>query len=107
MESATASLNESKQSTSWWRATDAPPTVGIYPGHFSPRVTVLAALFLVGALALVVWLSASSSKLERIEAPEQALSLMVSRTMDVHEGLKRAPQWEQRLFICASGDNEP
>ena len=106
MESATASLNESKQSTSWWRATDAPPTVGIYPGHFSPRVTVLAALFLVGALALVVWLSASSSKLERIEAPEQALSLMVSRTMDVHEGLKRAPQWEQRLFIWASGDNE-
>ncbi len=106
MESATASLNESKQSTSWWRATDAPPPVGIYPGRFSPRVTVLAAMFLVGALALVVWLSASSSKLERIEAPEHALSLMVSRTMDVHEGLKRAPQWEQRLFTWASGDNE-
>ena len=31
---------------------------------------------------------------------------MVSRTMDVQEGLKRAPQWEQQLMAWTSGDNE-
>ena len=106
METDTVPHNESLPPQSWWRATDAPPPVGIYPGRFSPKITLLAAIFLVGALAMVVWLSASSSKLERVEAPEQALSLMVSRTMDVHEGLKRARPWEQWLFTWASGDRE-
>ena len=105
MEPASFSLKEPHESRSWWRATDA-PSIGIYPGRFSPTVTLLSALFLLVALASVVWLSASSSKLERIVAPERALSLMVSRTMDVQEGLKRAPQWEQQLFSWTSGDNE-
>jgi membrane protease YdiL (CAAX protease family) len=69
-------------------------------------VTLLSALFLMVDLASVVWLSASTPKLDRIESPEQALSLMVSRTMDVQEGLKRAPQWEQRLFAWTSGDTQ-
>jgi len=106
MESAAVSLNERKQSKSWWRATDAPLPIGVYSGRFSSKVTLLSALFLMVALASVVWLSASASKLERIESPERALSLMVSRTMDVQEGLKRAPQWEQQLFAWTSGDNE-
>jgi uncharacterized protein len=58
------------------------------------------------ALALVVWLSAWTSKVDQIESPEQALSLMVSRTRDVEEGLKRAPQWEQQLFAWTSGDTQ-
>ena len=103
---ATIALNEPHGPRSWWRATDAPPTIGVYSGQFSPTVTLLSALFLTVALASVVWLSASSSKLERIESPEQALSLMVSRTRDVQEGLNRAPQWEQQLFAWASGDSE-
>jgi uncharacterized protein len=106
MESAAVSLNEPQQSKSWWRAIDAPPPIGVYSGRFSPTVTLLAALFLVVAVGSVVGLSASSSKLDRIESPERALSLMVSRTMDVQEGLKRAPQWEQQLFAWTSGDNE-
>ncbi|MGH7148603.1 MAG: hypothetical protein ACREIJ_11990, partial [Nitrospiraceae bacterium] len=106
MESAAVSLNDPQQSKSWWRATDVPPTIGVYSGRFSPTVTLLSALFLIVTLASVVWLSASASKLDRIESPEQALSLMVSRTMDVQEGLKRAPQWEQQLFAWTSGDNE-
>jgi len=106
MESAAVSLNDPQQSKSWWRATDVPPTIGVYPGRFSPTVTLLSALFLMVALASDVWLSASASKLERIESPEQALSLMVSRTMDVQEGLKRAPQWEQQLLAWTSGGNE-
>ncbi|MDE3048896.1 MAG: hypothetical protein KGJ48_03250 [Nitrospirota bacterium] len=106
MESAAVSLSEPQQSKSWWRATDAPPPIGIYSGRFSSSVTLLSAFFLMVALASVVWLSASATKLDRIESPERALSLMVSRTMDVQEGLKRAPQWEQQLFAWTSGDNE-
>jgi hypothetical protein len=105
MEPASLSLNEPQQSKSWWRATDVPPTIGVYSERFSPTVTLLSALFLMVALVPVVWLSASASKLDRIESPEQALSLMVSRTMDVQEGLKRAPQWEQQLLAWTSGDN--
>ncbi|MEY4705635.1 MAG: hypothetical protein RL042_1840 [Nitrospirota bacterium] len=106
MEPASFSLKEPQESQSWWRATDAPPPIGIYPGRFSPTVTLLSALFLVVALASVVWSSASVSRLDRIETPERALSLMVSRTMDVQEGLKRAPRWEQQLFAWTSGDSE-
>ena len=94
IESAAVSLNDPQQSKSWWRATDVPPTIGVYSGRFSPTVTLLSALFLTVALGSVVGLSASASKVDRIESPEQALSLMVSRTMDVQEGLKRAPQWD-------------
>lgn len=106
IESATVASREPEQSKSWWRATDVPPPIGVYSERFSPMVTLLSALILMVALVLVVWLSASASKLDRIESPEQALSLMVSRTMDVQEGLKRAPQWEQQLLAWTSGDNE-
>jgi uncharacterized protein len=105
IESAAVSLDEPRQSKSWWQATGVPPTIGVYSGRFSPIVTLLSAIFLTVALGSVVGLSASASKLDRIEAPEQALSLMVSRTRDVEEGLKRAPQWEQQLLAwVSSGD---
>ena len=106
MEPASLSLNEPQQSKPWWRATDVPPSIGVYPGRFSPMVTLLSALFLTVALGSVVGLSVSTSKLDRIESPEQALSLMVSRTMDVQEGLKRAPYWEQQLLAWTSSGNE-
>jgi len=104
VESAAASLHEPEQPKSWWRATDVPPAIGVYSGRFSPMVTLLSALFLMVALVSVVGLSTSASKLDRIESPEQSLSLMVSRTRDVEEGLKRAPRWEQQLFAWTSGD---
>ena len=106
IESAAVPLNDPQQSKSWWRATDVPPTTGVYSGRFSPTVTLLSALFLTVALGSVVGLSTSASKLDRIESPEQALSLMVSRTRDVEEGLKRAPQWEQQLLAWTSGGDE-
>jgi len=106
MEPATLALNEPHESKSWWRATDVPPTVGVYFGRFSSTVTLLSALFLTVALGSVVGLSTSGSKLDRIESPEQALSLMVSRTRDVEEGLKRAPQWEQQFLAWASSGDE-
>jgi membrane protease YdiL (CAAX protease family) len=49
-------------------------------------------------------MASSMPKIDRIEAPAQALSLMVGRTMDVQEGLKRAPAWEQWLMAWVSGD---
>src|SRR5262245_1266110 len=94
------------QQESWWRATDAPQPVGAYANHFSPLVSVLAALFLVVSLASVVWLSASIPKLERMEAPEQALDRMVGRTMDAQAGLKRAPVWKQQILTWISGDED-
>ena len=69
-------------------------------------VTFLSALFLAVAMGSVVGLSTSASKLDRIESPDQALSLMVSRTRDVQEGLLRAPQWEQQLLAWTSGGDE-
>jgi uncharacterized protein len=69
-------------------------------------VTLLSAIFLTVSLASVVGLSASASKIDRIESPEQALGLMVSRTRDVQEGLMRAPQWEQRLLAWTSSSDE-
>jgi membrane protease YdiL (CAAX protease family) len=69
-------------------------------------VSVLTALFLILALGSTVWLSSSIPKLERVEAPERALTLMVSRIMDVQEGLKRAPVWQQTLFRWISGDDQ-
>jgi hypothetical protein len=104
MESATVSFNDPQQSKSWWRAANVPPPIGVYFDRFSPLVTLLSALFLIVALASILWLSASASKLDRVELPEQALNLMVSRTMDMQEGLKRAPQWEQQLYAWTSDD---
>jgi membrane protease YdiL (CAAX protease family) len=104
MELESSSISMPQSAVSWWRATDAPPPVGIYTSRFSSAVSVLAALFLMASLASVIWLSTSISKLERMESPERALSLMVSRTMDVQEGLARASQWEQRLFAWTTGN---
>jgi uncharacterized protein len=106
MEPASSSRNESHTSRSWWQATDVPPPIGVYSERFSPTVTRLSALFLAVAFVSIAWLSVSGSKLDRIELPEQALSLMVSRARDVQEGLKRAPQWKQQLFAWTSGDTE-
>jgi membrane protease YdiL (CAAX protease family) len=106
MEPESTTARTFRPSSSWWYEANPPPPVGSYPNRFSPAVSVLAALFLVAALSAVVWLSASIPKLERVESPERALTLMVGRTMDVQEGLKRAPAWQQALFGWISGDNE-
>src|SRR5690242_3701464 len=97
-ESAAITSPEAPPLRSWWRETDAPPAVGSFPRHYSATVSWLSALFLVLSFAAVVAMASSSLKIDRFEAPEQALSLMVGRTMDAQEGLKRAPAWEQRLM---------
>ncbi len=90
----------------------SPPHVGAPPGSlpfenpFSRAGNVFAAFILTMALGSVLWLSATLPKLDRIAEPEQALGLMVGRTMDVEEGVKRAPPWEQALYKAVAGGNE-
>ena len=87
---------------SWWRETEAPPTVGSFYSHYSTTVSWLSALLLMLSFAMVM--ASSTLKIDRFDAPEQALSLMVGRTMDAQEGLARAPLWEQRIMDWVSGD---
>lgn len=89
---------------SWWRETAPPPAVGAFGRHYSAAVSWLSAVFLVMSFAAVLAMASSSLKLERFDSPEKALSLMVGRTMDAQDGLKRAPEWEQRAMAWLSGD---
>jgi membrane protease YdiL (CAAX protease family) len=104
MENRVETAERQTETRSWWRATDAPQPIGSYAEHFSPFVSLLAAVFLIASLAAVVWLSASVPKLDRMEAPERALARMVGRTMDAQVGLERAPAWKRRLLGWVSGD---
>ena len=103
-ESVTAASPASAVPRSWWRETAAPPAVGPFRHQYSAAVSWLSALFLIASFAAVLAMAASSLKLERFDSPEQALSLMVGRTMDAQDGLKRAPDWEQRVMEWLSGD---
>ncbi|HEU4683105.1 MAG TPA: CPBP family intramembrane glutamic endopeptidase [Nitrospira sp.] len=104
MDTPAETIGTQAENHSWWRATDAPQPVGLYADHFSPVVSVLAAIFLIASLASVVWLSASIPKLERMESPEQALSRMVGRTMDAQIGLARSPTWKREVVGWIAGD---
>ena len=99
-----ASPSSSPPARSWWRETEAPPAVGSFPQHYSATVSWLSALFLILSFAAVMAMASSALKLDRFDEPEQALSLMVGRTMDAEEGLRRAPAWEQRVMEWVSGD---
>src|SRR5262245_29599478 len=103
-ESLTIPAQPSPPVRSWWRETEVPPAVGSFPNHYSTTVSWLSALFLIVSFAAVVAMASSAVKIDRFEAPEQALSLMVGRTMDAQEGLMRAPAWEQRIMEWVSGD---
>jgi membrane protease YdiL (CAAX protease family) len=92
------------QPPSWWRETDVPRAAGSFPTYYSPAVSWLSAVFLVVCFAVVIAMASSTSKVNRLDAPQQALSLMVGRTMDAQEGLRRAPGWEQRIMEWVSGD---
>jgi len=103
-ESLTTAPHPSSSVRSWWRETEAPPAVGSFPCHYSTTVSWLSALLLVLSFAAVLVMASSTLKIDRFEAPEQALGLMVGRTMDVQAGLTRAPVWEQRIMDWLSGD---
>lgn len=77
-----------------------------YDPRFSKAVTVLSVCILVVCVGVVTWMAMSVPKLERVAAPERALNLMVNRTMEIEEALKRAPSWEQVLYKLTIGGSE-
>lgn len=88
---------------------EAPPTelAGEPPvprPRLSPGITLLCALILVLFIAWTVRLHQSSSRVEAVVDPEQALTLVVSRGMDLREALAEAPPWERRLHQTISSD---
>ncbi|HKY71815.1 MAG TPA: CPBP family intramembrane glutamic endopeptidase [Nitrospira sp.] len=103
-ESLIVTTQVSPPARSWWRETDAPPAVGPFPNDYSPIINWVSAVFLLASFAMVLVMASSTAKLDRFDAPEQALSLMVGRTMDAQEGQTRAPAWEQRIMAWISGD---
>jgi hypothetical protein len=72
----------------------------------SPVVTILAAVIVVAALGAIAWFSATLPKLDRFDAPARALELMVGRTMEAQDGLRRSPEWQQWLAEWTVGSNE-
>jgi len=104
MEMSPPSSGQTAAFRSWWRETEAPPPFGLFASRFSPLVSWLAATFLIASFASVLAMAASVPKIDRIDSPEQALSLMVEKTMLVREGFSRAPAWERQWLAWASGD---
>lgn len=77
-----------------------------FQSEFSRVVNVFSAVILLAAIGTILWSSATFPKLSRIEAPDRALELMVSRMMEAQDGLHHAPVWQQRLTEWALGSSE-
>ena len=68
-------------------------------------VTIVAALVLAAAIALLVLAHLGGSRLSVVESPERALALVVSRTMDMQDALAGAAPWERRLYTLGLSDS--
>ena len=80
--------------------------VAPFGSGFSRFVSVISAMLLLATLGSIFWYSATAPKLERLEDPEHALDLMVSRIMEAQDGLQRSPAWQQRLAEWMVGSSE-
>ncbi len=65
--------------------------------------TVFAALVLLAFVGVMVWLHHGASRVEEVAEPERALAAVVGRTLDLDDGLARAPAWERRLYALLVG----
>src|SRR5262245_66549860 len=66
--------------------------------------TLLAALILIAFMGWTIWIQLTHSRADSVAAPEEALALVVSRGMDLNEGLLQAPAWERRLHQVVTTD---
>lgn len=66
--------------------------------RLSTAVTALMGLILAGGVGVLVWLEVTIPRVERIAAPEQALTLVVGRNLEVEDAITRAPAWERWLY---------
>jgi len=65
--------------------------------------TVIAALALGAFVVFVFWIHHGASRVEQVDEPERALATVVGRTLDLDEGVDRAPAWERRLYTALLG----
>lgn len=77
-----------------------------FQSEFSRVVNLFAAIILLAAIGTILWSSAAFPKLYRIEEPDRALELMVSRMMEAQDGLRLAPAWQQQLAEWTLGNSE-
>lgn len=77
-----------------------------FQSAFSRAISIVSAAILLAALGAILWLSATLPKLDQFDDPSRALELMVGRTMDAQEGLRRAPLWQQWLTEWTVGSSE-
>jgi len=71
-------------------------------------VTGVAGCLLAAFVALAVHVHLAGSRLDSIEDPPRALTLIVERTMDLDDALTRAAMWERRFYelTVTDGRNE-
>ncbi|PYM94804.1 MAG: hypothetical protein DME04_06560 [Candidatus Rokuibacteriota bacterium] len=67
-------------------------------------LTTLSAVVLVVFLGFMAWLQYGGSRVEEMVEPERALALVVGRTMDLDEGIERAPAWERSVYRLLLSD---
>ena len=65
-------------------------------------------MLLAAFVALAVHVHLAGSRLDSIDDPARALALIVERTMDLEDALKRATTWERRFYelTVSDGRNE-
>lgn len=82
------------------------PSIAPYSSRWSLAVSGVCAGILVAALGAVLWFSVTLPKLQRFEDPDRALELMVSRTLEVQDSFRRAPEWQQWLADWTMGSDD-
>lgn len=82
------------------------PSIAPYGSRWSLVLSGVCAGILVAALGTVLWFSVTLPKLQRFEDPDRALDLMVSRTLDTQDSLRRAPTWQQWMADWTMGSDE-
>jgi hypothetical protein len=65
---------------------------------------MLAALVLASFIVMMAWLQYSGSRVDSVDEPERALALVVGRTLDIDDAVRRTPAWEQFVYRVLSGD---
>lgn len=64
---------------------------------------VFAGVILFAGILGFSWLALTVPPIQRIPAPEHALALTVSRTLDLEYAIVQQPRWEQWVFAVLSG----
>jgi uncharacterized protein len=71
-------------------------------------ITTISAGLVLGFVALAVYVHVSGGRLDSVDDPPRALALIVERTMDLEDALRRAATWERRFYelTVSDGRNE-